>query len=160
MSRTSHLQIGIAAILFSAFLFFVGIPYGVTSPANVQNVVLSPVFWPYILAGLLGFGGLLLILASRTLTDGAYSRFLGDVPGALRRLVLMAVAMAAYVLATPALGMVWTSMAAFLATAFLVKTNHRKSAVAAAIFVPLLLYGFFAHVAGVAVPQGDFVRLP
>mgnify|MGYP002064088503 CR=1 FL=1 len=29
-----------------------------------------------------------------------------------------------------------------------------------AIAIPLFLYAFFAHIAGVAVPQGEFIRLP
>jgi len=51
-------------------------------------------------------------------------------------------------------------MLAFLATAFLVRTSHPKTAVICALCVPLVLYVFFAHVATVAIPQGNFVRLP
>jgi len=32
--------------------------------------------------------------------------------------------------------------------------------VVCAVLIPLVLYVFFAHIAGVAIPQGDFVRLP
>ena len=58
------------------------------------------------------------------------------------------------------LGMVWTSMITFIATALLFKTRHPVIAVICAVVVPLLLYSFFAHIAGIAIPQGDFVRLP
>ena len=60
----------------------------------------------------------------------------------------------------PWLGMVWTSMLAFVALAFLVKTRHPATAFICAIVVPLVLYAFFAHVASVAIPQGELVRLP
>ncbi|MCY4292849.1 MAG: hypothetical protein OXC72_14005, partial [Roseovarius sp.] len=53
-----------------------------------------------------------------------------------------------------------TSMLSYLATAFLVKTRHPKTAVVCGVVIPVVLYAFFAHVAGVAVPQGNFVRLP
>ena len=43
---------------------------------------------------------------------------------------------------------------------FLVRTKHMTIAIVSAVAVPLLLYVFFAHVAGVAIPQGNFVRLP
>ena len=49
MARNSHFQIGLAALALSLFLVLVGIPYGVTSPSNVPKMVLSPVFWPYVL---------------------------------------------------------------------------------------------------------------
>jgi hypothetical protein len=56
--------------------------------------------------------------------------------------------------------MVWTAMLAFAACACLFRTRHPIVAVICAVVVPLLLYAFFAHVAGVAIPQGAFVRLP
>lgn len=160
MSAKSHRQIGVAAIVFAIFLYLVGIPYGVTAPSNVQNIVLSPLFWPRILAVLLALGGIGLLLTSRRLDNEDHESFLGGVEGALLRLGLMALLMILYVLAAPVLGMVWTSMLAFVSLAFLIKTRHPVAAVLAAIFVPLILYAFFAHVAGVAIPQGDFVRLP
>lgn len=76
------------------------------------------------------------------------------------RLAALAVIMALTMFALPRLGMVWTAMIVFVVTAFLFKTRHPKIALASAVFIPLLLYMFFAHVAGVAIPQGDFVRLP
>ena len=74
-------------------------------------------------------------------------------------IIVMAI-MIVTMLLLPLLGMVWTSMAVFVATAFLMRTRHPLTAMACAILVPLVLYAFFAHVAGVAIPQGEFVRLP
>ena len=42
---------------------------------------------------------------------------------------------------------------------FLDMVRDRRALVTSFV-VPLLLYAFFAHVAGVAIPQGNFVRLP
>ncbi len=72
----------------------------------------------------------------------------------------MTVILVVYLAAVPWIGLVWASIPAFIAVAFLIQTRHPKTAVIAAILVPLVLYAFFAHVAGVAVPQGEFVRLP
>lgn len=160
MSRTSHLQIGLAAIAFSLFLIFVGIPNGVTTPGNVRNIVLSPVFWPYTVAGILAVGGIGMVLVSRRLTDAEHEGFLGGVDGAALRLALVTVLMVAFMLATPVLGMVWTSMLAFILTALLVKTRHPVAAAITAVLAPLVLYAFFVHVAGVSIPQGELVRLP
>lgn len=76
------------------------------------------------------------------------------------RLIVLAGIMALTMFALPRLGMVWTAMIVFIATAFLFKTRHPLIAIVCAIVIPLFLYLFFAHVAGVAIPQGEFVRLP
>lgn len=76
------------------------------------------------------------------------------------RLAGLALIMILTMLALPQLGMVWTAMIVFIATALLFKTRHPVIAVICAIVIPLLLYAFFAHVAGISIPQGNFVRLP
>jgi putative tricarboxylic transport membrane protein len=76
------------------------------------------------------------------------------------RLAALAVIMVLVMVGLPRLGMVWTAMLAFLACAYLFRTRHPIAAIVCAVVVPLLLYAFFAHVAGVAIPQGEFVRLP
>ena len=63
-ARTSEFQVGIAAIAAAAFLLLVGIPHGVTTPSNIRNVVLSPTFWPQILAGLLALAGICLLISA------------------------------------------------------------------------------------------------
>jgi len=154
--------LGIGACIASVFLVLVAIPAWVSTPSNVPNVILSPLFWPYTLAGLTGLTGLGLIAS--TLRSGNNAAAAGEPAektlDAWVRLAVMAVIMAATMYALPRLGMVWTCMLVFAATAFLVKTRHPKLAVVCAIAVPLVLYAFFAHVAGVAIPQGEFLRLP
>ncbi len=76
------------------------------------------------------------------------------------RLAGLAVIMVLTMFALPRLGMVWTSMIVFMAAALLFKTRHPIVAVICAVIIPLLLYAFFAHVAGISIPQGNFVRLP
>lgn len=163
-TKSLHLRIGIAAVLGAAFLALYAIPTYVFSPSNVRNIVLSPAFWPYVLAGLTGIVGLGLI-ATAYLSDLSgldseaeidYSN--GSAPWV--RLAALAGIMVLVMLGLPRLGMVWTAMLAFLACAYLFKTRHPIAAVVCAVVVPLLLYAFFAHVAGVAIPQGNFVRLP
>ncbi|MEM6944488.1 MAG: tripartite tricarboxylate transporter TctB family protein [Pseudomonadota bacterium] len=163
MARQKHVQVGAAAVLFAAFLYFVGIPYGITAPTNIQNIVLSPLFWPTILAALLAVAGLALLAASRSLPVEAGEAAEDEEawqPGAGMRLAAMAVLMAAFTLSATTIGFVWGAMIAFAATALLVKTRHPVAALVAAVLVPLVLYAFFAHVAGVAIPQGELVRLP
>lgn len=151
--------IGIFAIFAGLFLMTVAIPLWVSSPSNVRNIILSPTFWPYTLSALT-----ILIGAGLTVTGFYSTEDLTPKPAAIAggygRLVIMAVVMIIYMVGLPRLGMVWTSMLAFVATAFLVRTSHPKTALICALCVPLVLYFFFAHVASVAIPQGNFVRLP
>ncbi|NNJ73821.1 MAG: tripartite tricarboxylate transporter TctB family protein [Anderseniella sp.] len=160
--RSIQIQLGIGAIAASVFLIAIAIPFWVSSPSNVRNIILSPIFWPNVLAAITGLIGVGLIVTSivrpRPATSAASD--VTDRPAAFRRLAIMAVIMVATVLVMPRVGLVWTAMVTFVATAFLVKTKHPRTAMVCAVLIPLVLYVFFAHIAGVAIPQGDFVRLP
>lgn len=156
-----QVRLGIGAILASAFLVIYAIPNWVSSPSNVRDIVLSPLFWPHILGGLTALVGLGLVVSGwRDGRAGPVNDPIPDPGTGLVRLVAFAALMAATFVVMPYLGMVWTSMLAFLALAFLVRTRHPAAAVICAVAVPLILYAFFAHVASVAIPQGDLVRLP
>ena len=159
--QTVQTRLGIGACLVAAFLVFVGIPGWVSSPSNVPNIVLAPTFWPYVLSVLTGLIGLGLVLAGRSAGNEIDPEDLEETDGlGWPRLVALAVIMAITMYALPRLGMVWTTMLVFAATAFLFRTRHRVAALLCAVLIPLALYAFFAHVAGVGIPQGNFVRLP
>jgi hypothetical protein len=160
--RDIQLRLGIGAIAVSVLFIFIAIPAFVSAPSNVRNIVLSPLFWPYALAGLTGLTGLGLLatgLRAPKLVSKAASDFEGT-KAAYLRLLGAATIMLVTVFTMPRLGLVWTAMLVFVATAFLVRTSHPITALVCAIIIPLVLYAFFAHVAGVAIPQGNFVRLP
>ena len=162
MHRQIQIRLGLCALALAALLILVGIPGWISTPSNVRNIVLSPLCWPYVLAGLTGIIGLAL-LADGLRTPRPADPIPAEIEDPLRgylRLAAMAAIMIMTMLLLPLLGMVWTSMAVFVATAFLMRTRHPLTAMACAILVPLVLYAFFAHVAGVAIPQGEFVRLP
>jgi len=155
------LHLGAAACVISLGLILIGIPYGVSSPSNVPKIVLAPTFWPYVLAGLTGLTGMGLLLAGwRTDPAGAFT----DEPDAdgrgWLRLVALAFIMIVTMLVLPSLGMVWTTVMVFGVTAFLFRTRHPRTAMICAVVIPLTLYVFFAHIAGVGIPQGNYVVLP
>lgn len=156
------MRLGVGAVLAALFLALYAIPAWVSSPSNVGNIILSPLFWPYALAGFTGLTGFGLIFSGLRLDEGgAPLEEPSDEAGAAwLRLVLMAVIMGLTMLLLSRLGMVLTSMLVFVATAFLVRTRHPITALVCAVLVPLVLYAFFAHVAGVAIPQGEVLRLP
>lgn len=161
-NRSTNLRLGWLALGFSVFLLAYGIPAWVGAPRRVPHVVLSPLFWPNVLAVLAGLaGGLLLLSAYRDRgatvpENGPATR---DETG-LVRLLAVALLMATTMFLIPRLGMVWTSMLAFAALSLLLRTRYPRSALVCSVLLPLILYVFFAHAAGVAIPQGAFVRLP
>ena len=160
--RRVQLQLGCAALTGAVLLIFYAIPVWVSSPSNVGNVILSPLFWPYALAGFMAVTGLGLLGAGLRMPPGGapLNNPSANPAAAFGRLVAMAVLMGLTMVLLPRLGMVLTSALLFAATAFLVKTRHPVTAVVCAVLVPLVLYAFFAHVAGVALPQGNVLRLP
>ena len=160
--RAVQIRLGIGACVTALFLILFAIPTWISAPSNVPKIILSPLFWPYALAGFSCLVGLGLILTGfRIPDDGVPVNDRSDDPvAAWLRLAGMAVIMGLTMFLLPRLGMVWTCMLVFAATAFLVKTRHPVTALVCAVVIPLILYAFFAHVAGVAIPQGDFVRLP
>ncbi|PWJ21801.1 tripartite tricarboxylate transporter TctB family protein [Jannaschia seohaensis] len=159
--RTLQTRLGFAAIAIAALLALVAIPNFVSSPSNVRNIVLSPTFWPYALTGMTALAGLLLLVTGfREEGETPLEEEHPEAEGAWIRIGGLAAIMVAVMLLLPWLGMPLTCMAAFAATAFLFRTRHPVVAVICAVLVPLVLYVFFAKVAGVAVPQGELIRLP
>lgn len=164
--KSLHLRLGVFVCLCAVFLTIYAIPNFVFAPSNVGNLVLSPLFWPYVLTGLAGLVGLGLIASafgpegSKVYEDADGVAEQSNEMGAWLRVAGLVVIMIATVFAMPKLGMVWTTMAAFAACAALFRTRHPIVAAVCTVVVPLLLYAFFAHVAGVAIPQGEFARLP
>lgn len=160
--RAIQFQLGIGACLVCLVLILYAIPHWISSPSNIRNIVLSPRFWPSIVAGLTGLVGLGLLVVSRSTPDesGLANTPIDDPRAGLIRLAGLAGLMIATFWLMPRIGMVWVSIPAFLALAFLARTRHPKTALFCAVAVPILLYGFFAHVAGIAIPQGNYVRLP
>lgn len=160
--RQVQLRLGFGAVFAAAFLVFYAIPGWISSPSNVGNIILSPLFWPYALAGFVALtGGGLIFSGLRLEPGGEPVNEPSENPGAAwLRLAGMAVIMGLTMVVLPRLGMVLAAMLVFVATAFLVRTRHPITAIVCAIIIPLVLYAFFAHVAGVAIPQGTLLRLP
>jgi len=119
-------------------------------------------FWPNTLAVLTGVVGLGLVLTSlgSAKSQDKPPSDVTDRRAAFMRLAICGLVMGVTIFAMPRIGLVWTAMLDFAAFAFLVRTGHPKTALMCAVLMPLFLYLFFAHAAGVAIPQGNYVRLP
>jgi len=166
MSIKRDTLVGYSITIFSLLLIFYFIPNYIDSPASVRKIVLSPVFWPTVIGWLMfiiGVGVLISQYLNRNSEDLSENKVnYDDKPSkTYGRLLMFAVFMVVYYLLIPVIGMVWISCIAFIVfSIFLCGTEHRKTAIIVGLLLPLALYVFFYHVAGVNIPQTDLLRLP
>jgi putative tricarboxylic transport membrane protein len=159
--------LGIGTIAFGLLLLAVGIPYFVSSPSNVPALVLAPTFWPTIV------GYMIVVLGAALVATRAFDSTDAGLDATSRvtetqdeliygwgRLLAMAILMVALVITIPILGMVLASAITFALFALIVVTPRPLTSIIVAVVLPLVLYAFFSHVAGVSVPQGRFLTLP
>ncbi|MBU1210698.1 MAG: tripartite tricarboxylate transporter TctB family protein [Alphaproteobacteria bacterium] len=165
--HSKDVWLGAGVVTFGVFLLVYAIPVFVASPSNVRVMFLSPTFWPDIISWLIIVLGATLIItrmfgppvvASEPVDVSEMSR--DEINFAWARLVAIAVIMVGLVMSTPILGMVLSTALAFALISAIVSTPRPVTALLVAILLPLMLYAFFAHVAGVSVPQGRFLSLP
>lgn len=174
--------LGLGVVALALFLLLVAVPQGVVRPKSVANIVLSPDFWPQILAWLLLAIGVWLsataFLRPQPAADAAGppderaarapAGEPGDTPrdgadprrGEWWRLAAFAGLLVLLAIGIPTVGMVWASAAAFWVLVLVTRQSRPWAALAVGIILPLLLYAFFSKFAGVPIPQGDLVRLP
>ncbi|MDD9982976.1 MAG: tripartite tricarboxylate transporter TctB family protein [Gammaproteobacteria bacterium] len=151
---------GIGVALAGVVLFAVLIPYGIDQPGNVEHAALAPDFWPRIIAVIIMAMGVL--LAVRPMSEEDDEEDGADAGGWRRRLLGLAVALGAlfgFYFLIPSLGMVVPGVAVILA--LMVFGGERRWLLAAVLGagVPILLYVFFVHVAGIPIPLGVFENL-
>lgn len=158
----SNRALGILCCVLAIFLWFYAIPTWVSAPSNVSKVVLSPTFWPLIIAALIGLSGIYLVAmeaVQATHDTETLEQPESPIAGSIR-LILGAVAMVIFLFSVETTGLVIGSMALFLVIAIIITQTISLRFVLIAICLPIALYGFFAHVASVAVPQGEWIQLP
>ena len=154
----SNRALGVLCSVIAIFLWFYAIPQWVSAPSNVSRLVLSPTFWPLIIAALIGLcGAYLLFIDNRQTADEIESleqpenRTTGFI-----RLFMAAVAMVLFLISVETAGF----MILFLVMIFIVTQTISIRFFVIAVILPVALYGFFAHVASVAIPQGEWMQLP
>lgn len=162
LARRDEIIVGIVILCFGVLLLTVLIPNYVEVPRRVRLLALAPYFWPNIIGVLLVLcGGLLAMrayFAPPTPPEQTESLAISQ-PEALR-LAGTLLLLVATLFALPRLGMVWTTMITFVAMVLLTGGKRLVWAIVVAVLLPLVLYIFFYKIAGVAIPQGRFVRLP
>ena len=162
LSRRDEILIGLGVMALAALFLWWLIPAYVAIPRRVPMRALAPSFWPIILGWTMMLAGAILTVRAAlgpAPPTGTADRVEPRGQELLRLFGLAAIMLATY-LAIPVLGMVWVSMLTFLAILLLTGGKRLGWGVLVAVLLPLTLYFFFTKVAGVAIPQGQIVRLP
>lgn len=162
---------GIFAVLgFAAFLYI--IPSGVVVPKSVNIVALSPDFWPKVIAGGVTISALFLIAESLLMrlphpieeedvegheeSEAQYQ--LDTLPGTLRMIILIGALFLFYFYLTT-FGIVASSIVLMPAMMLFFGERKWRLIVPLSLFIPLGLYLFFLHIAGIPMPLGLFENL-
>lgn len=162
LSRRAEILTGLGTMLLAAAVIWWIVPTYVTIPNRVPVKALSPAFWPTIIGWVMLICGVVLTLRAflaPATPDAAIDNIELSRTEGLRLLALGAILLGMYVM-LPIIGMVWVCMAGFLLLVLMSAHKNLIWGVVTAVLLPLVLYLFFTKVAGVAIPQGQIVRLP
>ncbi len=162
LSRRDEFLTGLCVMALGALVLWWIIPTYITTPRRVPILALSPAFWPRIIAWTISGCGLILVLRAALAPappDAVADDLSVSRPEGLRLLALGAILIGIF-FALPVVGMVWVCMIAYALMVLLSGSKNLGWGMIIAILLPLLLYLFFTKVAGVAIPQGQIVRLP
>jgi hypothetical protein len=159
--RGRRREIVFAALTLAASVLFalIVIPRGVTTPASVKHLPLSPAFLPYLLTAGIGVFALVHMLEAIFAPhipaddDGAQS---GMHPNWKGRVLMLCALLAVYLVLPARLGMLPTAILVTIALLAIGGERRPIILLGVGISVPLLVYLFFAHVAQVPLPTGIF----
>ena len=154
---------GAGVFALGMLLFWVLIPTGIDSPGKVDHISLSPDFWPRIISLIFAAMGLLILFRPEhkveedaTETDDETAAATTPLPARILRLVLILSALFCFYFAIPALGMVVPAIVFIFALMWFAGERRYTIITIISVAVPLLLYGFFAHIANIPIPLGVF----
>ena len=182
--RQQSIVVGLFSLGLGLLLHFWLIPNFISVPGNMARAVLSPAFWPEILAVMAMIAGVFVLIpafrqgdASNTAelvssSDAAALSESGDQnshsgtdlsqepQSNVIRLFAFVVAMTLYAKYLDYLGMALASVLMLLVSFYLLGERRLGLVLTVSVLLPLVLYAFFLHVAGVSIPQGELIRLP
>lgn len=177
--RQQSIVVGLFSLGLGLLLHFWLIPNFISVPGNMARAVLSPAFWPEILAVIAMIAGVFVLLPAFRGGDAVVSSSPIDQAAFLQapelqsattesqepqsnviRLLAFVGAMALYAKYLDYLGMALASVLMLLASFYLLGERRLGLVLGISVILPLVLYAFFLHVAGVSIPQGELISLP
>lgn len=159
MKRHQDLIIGLIVMTLAIAGLAWLIPAGVQVPARLNSPLLSPDFWPRILAGLLLAMGLLIsIMALRNrqqppTEDASLTPITAQ---SRNKGIAFVIGLFVYYLAILWLGIVLASVLALIGFMLLGGQRRWWPMLLTAVLLPVLVYTFFVHIARIPMPLGLF----
>lgn len=156
MFANKNLLAGLTFLALGALTLLVLIPYGVESPASVQNQALAPSFWPNIVAAAILAIGVALTgtsIVSRNQGDSDTQSTGSSGWLLIRPLIALAICFALYFGLEP-LGFVLTCSIALAALMILAGEFRFWIVLPIAVLIPFGLHLFFTKAASVPIPMG------
>jgi putative tricarboxylic transport membrane protein len=177
--RQQSIVVGLFSLGLGLLLHFWLIPNFISVPGNMARAVLSPAFWPEILAVIAMIAGVFVLLPAFRGGEAVASATPIDQPALAQppelqsattesqepqsnviRLLVFVGAMVLYAKYLDYLGMALASVLMLLASFYLLGERRLGLVLSISVILPLVLYAFFLHVAGVSIPQGELISLP
>lgn len=157
--RRREILFGAVTVVSAAAFALLVIPDGVTTPASVVHLPLSPAFLPYVLT--IGVG----LFAAIHFLEAIFAPHMPaddeDRGGGLHarwksRGLILSLLLLTYLLLPERLGMLTTAIIVTIALLAIGGERRPLILLGVGISVPLLVYLFFVHVAQVPMPTGLF----
>lgn len=163
---SSNRLTGIFFLVLSILAYFVLIPKGIVVPSNIGHFTTSPSFWPNIVIVIIALMSLLLMLPEKDIVDlkeedveKAKDELQTSWKTRIPRLLIILALLFAFYYSIEQFGMVVPGMA--LIFILMIFSGYRRwwLIILLSLLVPILLYGFFVHVANIPIPLGIFESL-
>lgn len=164
--RNSDFVTSIVFFMLGLLALFVLIPRGVAVPGSVKSYILSPDFWPRLIAIGVILSAVFLFVESfvikkispgQTEEEEEGSDYDYPEPVASVRSFILLIAMFAFYFALPALGLVAGSVLAMASMMIYFGERRWFLIIGLSAVLPVLLYVFFRHVASVPIPLGMYL---
>ncbi len=144
---------GLVFLLFGVVLIVFLIPSGVVEPKRIKFAVLSPSYYPRIIAIAMSIIGLAICIGSLRGTDDDFVTSSIDL-NAMGKVVTVFIVLFATAYALPHAGFVLASAVALVVLMALAGERNPFIVVGVAIILPIVLYLFFTKLASVPIPGG------
>lgn len=144
---------GLVFLLFGVVLIVFLIPSGVVEPKRIKFAVLSPSYYPRIIAIAMSLIGLAICIGSLKGKDDDFVTSTVDLY-AMGKVVTVFIVLFATAYALPHAGFVLASAVALVVLMALAGERNPFIVVGVAIILPIVLYFFFTKLASVPIPGG------
>lgn len=154
----SEFYSGLGCIILALLLWFYLIPSAIVVPQSIDNIALSPAFWPRIISIVMLLAGIVACIKNRKVLRLPGLAVTFRIGAGYIKLSVALLIIFGYYFAIDIIGIRLSSIICLFSLITLCSPRHWLSALIIAITIPTLLSLFFTEVANVYLPEGIFYR--